>query len=333
MLRFFRLIRQKLLNENKLFKYLIYAIGEIALVIIGILIAVSLNNANEDRKQEEKIRSTLKQVQDEILITINNAATQIRFAAKIDSLYRVVFTKDLTAEDYRNDRNLYFLTRNGYTFTVENTSYQNLIQLSDNMPEGYDYLLKRLKKAYQGHWPMVEGGHIRLREKADQYTTEDVKEHEWASALFNNQLNDEAIDYMLNDFRFKNRVSEYNNKQNGSLNRSTIALRRALIDCYREIDRLLGTTPDSTKFFINNIEPYKDWIGTYELAPISYEIYRGDSSLVLKVQSFETEIYPLSAHSFHADYGTPRIITKGDSTERGIYLPNGLNELFLKKVQ
>jgi hypothetical protein len=54
MLRFFRRIRQKLLNEGSLKKYLIYAIGEIALVVIGILIALQINNWNESRKLRDK---------------------------------------------------------------------------------------------------------------------------------------------------------------------------------------------------------------------------------------------------------------------------------------
>jgi hypothetical protein len=50
MINFFRKIRQRLLTENKFSKYLLYAIGEIVLVVIGILIALSINNWNEDKK-------------------------------------------------------------------------------------------------------------------------------------------------------------------------------------------------------------------------------------------------------------------------------------------
>ena len=53
MIKFFRKIRQKLLTENKFSKYLIYAIGEIVLVVIGILIALQINNLNEQSKKEE----------------------------------------------------------------------------------------------------------------------------------------------------------------------------------------------------------------------------------------------------------------------------------------
>lgn len=54
--RFFRTIRLRLLGENKISKYLLYALGEIILVVIGILIALRINNWNENRKlyQEEK---------------------------------------------------------------------------------------------------------------------------------------------------------------------------------------------------------------------------------------------------------------------------------------
>ncbi|MFC3880480.1 DUF6090 family protein [Algoriphagus namhaensis] len=50
MIKFFRKIRQNLLLENKTGKYFKYAIGEIVLVVIGILIALQINNWNENRK-------------------------------------------------------------------------------------------------------------------------------------------------------------------------------------------------------------------------------------------------------------------------------------------
>ena len=57
MIKFFRKIRQNLLMENKTGKYFKYAIGEIILVVIGILIALGINNWNENRKnhQAEKV--------------------------------------------------------------------------------------------------------------------------------------------------------------------------------------------------------------------------------------------------------------------------------------
>ena len=52
MIKFFRHIRKRLLSENKFSKYVLYAIGEIILVVIGILIALQINNWNEQRKAD-----------------------------------------------------------------------------------------------------------------------------------------------------------------------------------------------------------------------------------------------------------------------------------------
>lgn len=53
MIKFFRNIRKNLLKENRFSKYLLYALGEIVLVVIGILIALGLNNRNEHKKNHE----------------------------------------------------------------------------------------------------------------------------------------------------------------------------------------------------------------------------------------------------------------------------------------
>jgi hypothetical protein len=54
MIKLFRNIRKNLLNEGKTTKYLKYAIGEIVLVVIGILIALSINNWNSNRIKHQK---------------------------------------------------------------------------------------------------------------------------------------------------------------------------------------------------------------------------------------------------------------------------------------
>ena len=62
MIKFFRHIRQSLIMENKTGKYFKYAIGEIILVVIGILIALQINNWNEHRQNRHKEATILKQI-------------------------------------------------------------------------------------------------------------------------------------------------------------------------------------------------------------------------------------------------------------------------------
>lgn len=63
MFRFFRLVRQKLIGQNKFTKYLLYAIGEILLVVIGILIALQINNWNENNKLRRTEIKILKELE------------------------------------------------------------------------------------------------------------------------------------------------------------------------------------------------------------------------------------------------------------------------------
>lgn len=64
MIKFFRTIRQRMLSENKFNRYVIYALGEIFLVMIGILLALQVNNWNQNRIvriEEETILNSLRE--------------------------------------------------------------------------------------------------------------------------------------------------------------------------------------------------------------------------------------------------------------------------------
>ena len=62
MIKFFRHIRQRLIADNRFSKYLLYAIGEIILVVIGILIALQINNWNEHKKNAQQEQLILTQL-------------------------------------------------------------------------------------------------------------------------------------------------------------------------------------------------------------------------------------------------------------------------------
>ena len=107
---FFRKIRKQLLTENKFTKYLLYAIGEIILVVIGILIALQINNANEIRKSEERTKELLINVQKELLMNIERADDVIAVYRDKDSIIYKVLNKKATYNDYKSNRKYAELT-------------------------------------------------------------------------------------------------------------------------------------------------------------------------------------------------------------------------------
>jgi hypothetical protein len=68
MIKVFRKIRQNMIKENRASKYLLYAIGEIILVMIGILLALQVNNWNEKRNSTLQEITILKNIQEDILL-------------------------------------------------------------------------------------------------------------------------------------------------------------------------------------------------------------------------------------------------------------------------
>ena len=100
MTKFFRKIRQRLLSENKLSKYLIYAIGEIALVVIGILIALSVNNSNQKRIEQKTTNNYLEKINSNIKQNINFSKTMLEFrnehSANCNKVAELIIDKDFS---------------------------------------------------------------------------------------------------------------------------------------------------------------------------------------------------------------------------------------------
>ena len=97
MLKFFRRIRQKLLTENKFRKYLLYAIGEIILVMIGILMALQVNNWNNERLEDKKETKILREFQR------NLQANVIQFTSEIDKQQTIVHDINIIIEQLKNN--------------------------------------------------------------------------------------------------------------------------------------------------------------------------------------------------------------------------------------
>ena len=89
MIKFFRKIRYNLMSENKTGKYFKYAIGEIILVVIGILIALQINNWNENRLQQKQLLSVYKR----ILTDIDNDIKELTATLKIHDSMEYVFKR------------------------------------------------------------------------------------------------------------------------------------------------------------------------------------------------------------------------------------------------
>ena len=215
MIKFFKKARKKLLTENKFTKYLLYALGEIILVIIGILIALNINNKNEANKIENVFLSNLLQVHEELKINIENATKSIIAYKEKDSLFGVSMSDTLDVEDFKTTKNAdgYYLTNIIFKViqtTLFNSSFNNLNRNIEILPEKYNPILKTLDKVYlEKAQEVVDWNKIMMTEVLEN-EAKMINEQKWFSYyLKTDEVNDEAIEFLLNDPFYKNQVAHY----------------------------------------------------------------------------------------------------------------------------
>ena len=108
MIKFFRKIRHKLLTENKLSKYLLYAIGEIILVVIGILIALWLNNLNSEKQRTIEEISILKGLKKDFQADIGDFKLNISGYNYISHSVDIVLERLESSAVYNDSLDSYF---------------------------------------------------------------------------------------------------------------------------------------------------------------------------------------------------------------------------------
>ena len=164
MIKFFRKIRQGLLTENKFSKYLFYAIGEIILVVIGILIALQINNWNENRKAENKELKLLIELKDDLLETKNDLLTDIEKIPQLlevtNALYKAIL------EDQISDTNPFKLPGSFFRTTIlfPKLSAHEAIRSEGITIISNDKLRKEITNFYQLHLNRVAWSEARLDE-------------------------------------------------------------------------------------------------------------------------------------------------------------------------
>jgi len=153
MIKFFRKTRQKLLSENKFSKYLIYAVGEIVLVVIGILIALYINNLNTEKQDSITLKGYLNNISKNIKadqVNLDRIAV-FRDSSIIGSKYfmNIIEQEDTLKEqysiyfseyfNYNPWLDKYFQSNNSGFEALKNSGYLSKIQQSTLETELYKY--------------------------------------------------------------------------------------------------------------------------------------------------------------------------------------------------
>ena len=227
MIPFYRKIRKKLADSNQFLKYSRYAIGEIVLVVIGILIALQINNWNEEQKGRLREMTYLENIKTDLLMNIeelnNFIESRESCIASCDIVldyYNAIIPLDLDQFNYhslniliwfpfnQHDNTYRELLNSGNLATISNKSIKNGLQ---NMQVGFKkiaFIEGEMQQDYESYLYDTYFSFTDLDSNLKNYEAQMDPENKQA----NIEISEEEVKVLLNNMKFKNGVvlSKYN---------------------------------------------------------------------------------------------------------------------------
>lgn len=253
MLRFFRQIRQRLLTDNKFSKYLLYAVGEILLVVIGILIAFQVDNYNDIRKKEVEMVKNLMELRTELESNISKVHNILNFYNNRDSLIRQHLCKTISREDIRstNDlRNQWVLITSNFVAPLDRVALDKVFSDLENLPKELENLKNGLRY-FDAKYEEIDLDYDKYYEIAageNEYRAENLN---WFSETwrwdipFEQDFYTKIIDYIFDDPHYQNQLYTYWTQVNFSIVDDLLGYRQASIFWNEFITNYLDKTDQS----------------------------------------------------------------------------------------
>ena len=190
MIKFFRHIRKSLLNEGKTGKYFTYAIGEIILVVIGILIALGINNWNIKNVQQKEAKTYLisiksNLIQDTLSLSLRTQDIKQNIQT-FDSIASFIYTdKSISSLDSKITEALFTTHR----FITEKNSFEDITSNGK-----FDLIeSKEIKEEILSYYNFIENTSYNFNNSLDTYTRET-----FAPYFMKNYQLEYPIDFNLN---------------------------------------------------------------------------------------------------------------------------------------
>jgi hypothetical protein len=208
MIKFFRKIRQRLLTENKFSKYLLYAIGEIILVVIGILIALQINNWNEKRLQKQELKNIYSIVAEDLKNDIIEITKILKSNKDRKPIFDKILDGKMTKKDYENCDGCEYLIVGSIDLSIEKRGY-NLLNSFGASKISTDSLTIRIAQFYTKQLNELNVDNPTRLNDIENNINHWKDNYYWYSDYISGRNKNGFIDYALNTSDYTNRVANY----------------------------------------------------------------------------------------------------------------------------
>ena len=191
--------------ENKTGRYFKYAIGEILLVVIGIIIALQLNNWNESRNQSSKEIISLKALRSELQNDLNTEFipgkdNYLRKNKSLSQIIEVYSKKDTVSKD--SLLNYFRRSINEWNFALNLAAFENLKSTGFNLITN-DSLRLKITSMYSNQYPEIMLRNNRLIQFTEREVRPTLNDN---VDLYNATLSQNEFDFLKNNKKISNRI-------------------------------------------------------------------------------------------------------------------------------
>lgn len=319
---------------NKEFKkYIPYALGELFLIVFGILLALTINNWNSGNQYKKEVDNNFQRVFFELEKNIAQAQETIEQIQQKDSLIYLVMNDSIQAEDYYKDINLAYLTLYYYNLNLEDKAYQNLIKLNVSDNKYQNELITELKELY-----LINDNIKQANDRMSSFVYEEClpslarNTESFGDLTYKSQVKKDAVDFFINSNKYKSTVSQYAIIAiKNQLRHNQVFLKKAY-DIYSKINQEYLLTQDSL-YSIDYAMYTGNYVGTRK---DTFAVTLSNDSLFITKPNFKLGLIPIQKDHFFTGNDTGGYFvtfTESDSNRLNMRIHLLSNRLEYQRVE
>jgi len=208
MLKKFKDYRLKMFKKSSFLKYIIYAIGEVFLVVVGILFALQVNNWNEKRKLQNELDSILRTITYDLVADTLSSSNIITYYEQHHENSLKIINKEITKDNFRECPLCANLVTIYQPFTVQKRGFELLKNFSNQNTTQRDSLITNISQFYPVFTDLIEKSNDRLETDVLK-NFEMISKNSWFVDLTQGRINDEMVVYFTESEDYRSLVASH----------------------------------------------------------------------------------------------------------------------------
>ncbi len=198
-----------MMKKNRVRKYILYAIGEIILVVIGILIALQINNWNDKRIQKSQLKSVFKVVKEDLKTDTLMVSQIVQFYDTINKYSIKIMMDEITTKNLDSCKICPSLVTVYRPMTTQKKGYKLLQNFSDNNTIKPDSLATNITQFYAIFNDLITNNNDLVKKEVLE-NLDYFKKQPWFLNWMQGIKDPRVLDYFGSSADFKNRVAAHN---------------------------------------------------------------------------------------------------------------------------